>query len=166
MSLSQGIEVRRPSRRTIASGAAWAVPVIAVGAAAPLASASPGCVPQFNVDPDESFKCCNGAIKNMKLRITITDLSNCVNDTTPVCIHSILPDTGSGSVANTVPDTPIGRFEDDAFTVFLLGVSNCTVNLVVEFSIGLEGDRQFAFINSDNIPSGNVDGQCLPTDPL
>ena len=66
MSQSQGIEVRRPSRRTIATGAAWAVPVIAVGAAAPLASASPTCVPEFEVVPEESFKCCNTAIKNMK----------------------------------------------------------------------------------------------------
>ena len=41
MSQSQGIEARRLSRRTIATGAAWAVPVIAVGAAAPLSSASP-----------------------------------------------------------------------------------------------------------------------------
>ncbi|QIM21215.1 hypothetical protein G7075_08865 [Phycicoccus sp. HDW14] len=35
----------RPSRRSIASGMAWAVPVIAVGAAAPRAAASP-CNPQ------------------------------------------------------------------------------------------------------------------------
>ena len=63
MSQLQGIEVRRPSRRTIATGAAWAVPVIAVGAAAPAMAASPNCVPEFSVVPEESFKCCNGAIK-------------------------------------------------------------------------------------------------------
>ncbi len=51
MTRSQGIEVRRPSRRTVASGAAWAVPVIAVGAAAPAMAASPpDCVPVFTVD--------------------------------------------------------------------------------------------------------------------
>ena len=44
MSQSQGIEARRLSRRTIATGAAWAVPVIAVGAAAPLAAASGGVI--------------------------------------------------------------------------------------------------------------------------
>ncbi len=49
MSQSQGIGVR-PSRRTIAKGAAWAVPVIAVGAAAPHASASPlDCVPDLHL---------------------------------------------------------------------------------------------------------------------
>jgi hypothetical protein len=42
MSQSQGIEGRRPSRRTIAKGAAWAVPVIAIGASAPHAAASGG----------------------------------------------------------------------------------------------------------------------------
>ncbi len=41
MSQSQGSEVR-PSRRTIARGAAWAVPVIAVSAAAPALAASGG----------------------------------------------------------------------------------------------------------------------------
>lgn len=55
MSQSQGIGVRRPSRRTIASGAAWAVPVIAVGAAAPLAAAS-GNEPTFELDPEASCK--------------------------------------------------------------------------------------------------------------
>jgi hypothetical protein len=57
MSQSQGIEVRRPSRRTIASGAAWAVPVIAVGAAAPLAAASTNEPPVvFELDPLLSCK--------------------------------------------------------------------------------------------------------------
>ena len=41
MSLSQGSEMR-PSRRTIARGVAWAVPVIAVSAAAPAMAASGG----------------------------------------------------------------------------------------------------------------------------
>jgi hypothetical protein len=51
MSQSQGTEARRPSRRAIAAGAAWAVPVIAVGAAAPaLAASHDPCVPTTNFD--------------------------------------------------------------------------------------------------------------------
>lgn len=54
MSHVQGTEVRRPSRRTIAAGAAWAVPVIVVGAAAPAMAASPNII--FELDPDVSCK--------------------------------------------------------------------------------------------------------------
>jgi hypothetical protein len=40
-SLSEGLTMPAPvSRRTVARGAAWAVPVVAIGAAAPLAAAS------------------------------------------------------------------------------------------------------------------------------
>ncbi len=56
MSQSQGIEARRLSRRTIATGAAWAVPVIAVGAAAPAMAASPNEPPVFELDPEASCK--------------------------------------------------------------------------------------------------------------
>lgn len=37
----------RPTRRSVARGAAWAVPVIAVGAAAPALAASPGACPSL-----------------------------------------------------------------------------------------------------------------------
>ena len=56
MSQSQGIGVRL-SRRTIATGAAWAVPVIAVGAAAPAMATSPNEPPVVvELDPDLSCK--------------------------------------------------------------------------------------------------------------
>jgi hypothetical protein len=53
MSQSQGIGVG-PSRRTVAKGAAWAVPVIAVSAAAPALASSGGIIVQFR--PDLSCK--------------------------------------------------------------------------------------------------------------
>jgi hypothetical protein len=53
MSRSQGSEVR-PTRRTIARGAAWAVPVIAIGATAPAMANSGGIIVQFR--PDLSCK--------------------------------------------------------------------------------------------------------------
>jgi hypothetical protein len=56
MSHVQGTEGRRPSRRTIAAGAAWAVPVVVVGAAAPFAAASPNNPPTFELDPGASCK--------------------------------------------------------------------------------------------------------------
>lgn len=42
---TQTAQAARPTRRSVAAGLAWAVPVIAVGAAAPKAAASP-CAPQ------------------------------------------------------------------------------------------------------------------------
>ena len=53
MSQSQGIGVG-PSRRTVAKGAAWAVPVIAVSAAAPALASSGGIIVDFR--PDLSCK--------------------------------------------------------------------------------------------------------------
>ncbi len=80
MSQTQGIEVRRPSRRTIASGAAWAVPVIAVGAAAPVASAS-GNVPPPPPVINFAGACANtgatqkgcGGDKTLQVPLTITN---------------------------------------------------------------------------------------------
>lgn len=43
-----------PTRRTIAQGAAWAVPVIAVGAAVPMSAAS---VPPITVELDADLSC-------------------------------------------------------------------------------------------------------------
>jgi hypothetical protein len=165
MSQSQGIEVRRPSRRTIATGAAWAVPVIAVGAAAPLAAASPTCVPEFTVVPEESFKCCNTAIKNMKLVVEVTDVSQCLDVDAVVCIQSVTPSTPNVTIGQTVFE-PLGdrcTTEGGTFTVYLLNVSNCTVNLTITFSVD-GGAAQTAQLKSGNIPNGNTIGDCIPGD--
>ena len=168
MSQSQGIEVRRPSRRAIATGAAWAVPVIAVGAAAPLAAASvTPCVPEF-VTTQGSFKCCNGGPKkNMKLVIKINDANNCLNDGQDiVCVTKVELANGQpigqvvfGGGGNSAC-TPVGG----TFTVYLLDTSSCTVNINLTYSVN-GGPAQVAALKSDNIPSGNTTGDCEPPKP-
>jgi len=49
------METTRPTRRTIAQGAAWTVPVIAIGAAVPAMAASPPDI-EFELDPLQSCK--------------------------------------------------------------------------------------------------------------
>jgi hypothetical protein len=49
------METNRPTRRNIAQGAAWAVPVIAIGAAVPAMAASPPDI-DFEIDPLLSCK--------------------------------------------------------------------------------------------------------------
>jgi len=48
-------DTRRPTRRTIAQGAAWTVPVIAIGAPVPVMAASPPDI-VFELDPLASCK--------------------------------------------------------------------------------------------------------------
>lgn len=163
MSQSQGIEVRRVSRRTIASGAAWAVPVIAVGAAAPHASASgTPCVPSFIVDIDKSFKCCDGGrLKNMKLVIDIVDENNCLATGTAICITDIR--LGNGQPIGTLsPTPPICGAVDGEVTVYLLNVQSCTVNLDVYYTVAGDGTVRKTALKSGNIPSGNSDAACVP----
>ncbi len=168
MTRSQGTEVRRPSRRTVASGAAWAVPVIAVGAAAPAMAASPpDCLPTITLAPG-SFKCCDGKTtingkKNMKLVFAVTDRAGCLDADTTVCNTDVV-------LAN---NQPIGRKVGlnqctgvpGTITVYLLDVQSCTVNLIVSYTVndGADvGDVQTLEIKSENISSGNESGDCAP----
>lgn len=164
MSQSQGIEVRRPSRRTIATGAAWAVPVLAVGAAAPMAAASnTPCEPTFTVDLEGSFKCCDGGSKkNMKLKVKVTDTNDCLEDGSDVvCVSDVKLGNGQkiGQVVFEGGKKCVGV--GGTFTVYLLDVNSCTVNLLVDFSIN-GGGTQTVPLQSGNISSGNSAAACVP----
>lgn len=165
MSQSQGIEVRRPSRRTIATGAAWAVPVIAVGASAPLAAASQNCVPDFQVDLEGSFKCCDGStvdvngLKNMKLRLRVVDVNNCLTSGDSVCVTDVALANGQ-PIGDIVFEGGQCTTEGGYITVYLLDVKSCTVNLLISFSVGINTGT--VAIKSGNISSGNVAGDCQP----
>ncbi len=94
MSLSQGSEMR-PSRRTIAKGAAWAVPVIAVAASAPAMASSGGIIVDFR--PDLSCKY-PGQSTNLswgyKLVFNVT-----VSEATTFCFTDVTaPNTDIGNV--------------------------------------------------------------------
>ena len=164
MSQSQGIEVRRVSRRTIATGAAWAVPVITIGAAAPLVAASQNCVPEFEVVAEGSFKCCNGQVKNMKLKIKVTDISQCLEASDIICIQDVSVATPNDSIGDVVFVGDQCTTEGGTVDVYLLDVSNCSVNLLVTFTIngGVAGTVP---LKSGNIPSGNTDNACVPPAP-
>ncbi len=98
-------------------------------------AASPNeCVPEFEVLPEDSFKCCNTAIKNMKLVVQVNDISQCLEVDSTVCILGVTPATPNVTIGQTVFEGgPAGRCttEGDTFAVYLLNVSNCTVNLLV-----------------------------------
>ena len=123
------------------------------------------CVPEFEVVPEESFKCCNTAIKNMKLVVQVNDISQCLEVDSVVCIQSVTPATPNVTIGQTVFE-PLGdrcTTEGGTFTVYLLNVSNCTVNLLITFTVD-GGDAQVAALKSGNIPNGNTIGDCIPGD--
>ena len=74
-------------------------------------AASPNdCVPEFEVLPEDSFKCCNTAIKNMKLVVQVNDISQCLEVDSTVCIISVTPATPNVTIGQTVfeGDRPAG----------------------------------------------------------
>lgn len=145
------------SRRAIATGAAWAIPVIAIGAAAPAMAASGECVPTFEIVPEQSFKCCDGGPKkNIKCTLLVTDTNGCVAaGGGTVTVHSMA--LGNGQSQTAVNETVVSG---GTVTAFLKDIQSCTANLIVTFSIGT-GDPQSVVLKSDNIPSGNDTGDCV-----
>ena len=145
------------SRRRVVAGAAWSVPAVMVASAAPAVAASP-CEVQFTV-AQGSNKCCNGAVKNMKVVFQVTDVNNCVGATDQICITDVQLGNGQsrGTLVNQNPCTTDGG----TITVYLLDTDSCTVNLVVTYTIS-GGAPQTTEVKSDNIPSGNSDADCCP----
>ena len=75
------------SRRSVARGAAWSVPLVAVGVAAPAFAASPGTLP--TVTGLDGCQCGNGGAKNKPYRLNVTitnNLSTSVTITNPAII--------------------------------------------------------------------------------
>src|SRR6478752_10777490 len=137
------------SRRRITTGAAWSVPVILVGAMAPVASASATCSPNLEVVPEKSSKCCNGKVKNMKVTVKATDTAGCATQPGGVDLLTIL----SAKLDNS---GTAGDIVIDGKTIYLLDTTNCTVNLFVTFMF--KGQVFVKPVTSNNIPSGNSDG--------
>jgi len=127
MSQSQGSESRRPSRRTIAGGAAWAVPVIAVGAAAPLAAASTN-EPTFELNANASCKYPGNSFRNFPHGYNLAFTVNAPVDGL-LCITSIAVPNGTADVLEVRPEDggeitcttiPAG----DSLVVFVVGATN------------------------------------------
>jgi hypothetical protein len=141
------------SRRTIAKGAAWSVPVVAVGAATPAMAAS-GCIPDVQIVMEGSYKCCSGQPKDMQLVLQFADSDTCtVPAGTRWCIDQIQlgtdhnPIVWTGEFCGEVNGPPIGP-------VNICDTPNCTVNLIARIYPEGTTDYQLVAIKSDNIPSG------------
>jgi len=150
-------EPTRTTRRTIAKGLAWSVPVIAVAAPVPAYAASGQCVPNFTIIPGDSFKCCDGGPdKNMKVAFQITDLNGCIASGGGAVFVSRLT-LGNGQAFVDLNVT----VEDGGVVIgFLREIQSCAEKIVVSFQIG-DRDPQTVTLSSTNIPSGNDTGDCV-----
>ena len=126
-----------------------------------MAASPPPCVPEFTVVPELSFKCCNTATKNMKLVIKITDKQNCLDSDAPVCIVGVTPSTPNVTIGEVVFEGDKCTAENGTVTVYLLDVSNCTVNLTISYTVE-GGPVLTTALKSGNIPTGNTTGDCEP----
>ncbi|KAB7744827.1 hypothetical protein GA707_09650 [Nostocoides sp. F2B08] len=100
----------------------------------------------------------------MKLVIDITDTGNCVGATTEICIDNVTLGN-NGTISDVVFDGDQCTTEGGSVTVYLLDVSNCTVNLLVFYSVGGVPAAAPVPLQSGNIPSGNTDAACQPPPP-
>ncbi len=170
MSQSQGIEVR-PSRRTIARGVAWAAPVIAVGAAAPYAAASPqDCVPVFSFAND-SCKCPGQSTDQSwgyYLSICANESSGCTDGSgTPVVV--LIYDIVNNSGKKLIPasgDFPIPVTVGDCTETLLFLSSSSSHSIRFQYSVDGGTTLQWSSYidappNCDSSGQGN-NTQCLP----
>lgn len=140
------------SRRSITKGAAWAVPVIATGAAAPAMAASNPC--QLTILPG-SFKCCaDGPNKTMYLNLQLGVSGGCGGVQT-VCIADVLLSNGQDIGVKTVDgvdlaSSPVCVTPGVPFTVLLQQVHSCAADLLF---VDTEGNSRI--VKSGNIPGGD-----------
>jgi hypothetical protein len=142
-------------RRTLVKGTAWAVPVILTSA--PLAAfAASTCTPTLDVLPG-SYKCCSGgSSKTMYLVLRVSDGNGCgLQYASNVCLKDV-------RLANGQPISQVvGKGQcvkvGESIRVNLLGVSSCSVNLLVDLSV--DGNTVSVEVKSSNIPGGTA-AQC------
>jgi hypothetical protein len=144
------------TRRTVAKGSVWAAPAILIAAAAPTVAASAPCTPDLTVQPG-SFKCCSGGpTKTMKLVLRFTSTSACTTPSTaPLCVTNVRLANGQpiGQIVSVPQCVRVG----ETFTITLLGVASCSVNLLADVTVA--GVPSTIEIKSDNIPGGSA-AQC------
>ena len=146
------------TRRTVAKGAAWAVPVVTVGAAAPAMAASQ-CTPDVQIVTEGSYECCGSEPLDMQLVLQFTDSDTCtVPARTRWCIDQIQLGTGhnpivwTGEFCGVVNGLPIGP-------VTICDTPECTVNLIARIYREPPPETtttplyQLVLIKSDNIPA-------------
>jgi hypothetical protein len=152
-------EERTVRRRTIAKGAAWAVPVVTIGAPAPaMAVSAAPC--EFSILPG-SFKCCaNGPDKTMYLNLQLGSTGSC-GGVEQVCISDVYLSNGQDITAKTIDGVdldvagPVCVTVGAQFTVLLTGVQSCAADLVFVNEAG-----EARIVKSGNIPGGD-EAECV-----
>jgi hypothetical protein len=118
-------EPRGVSRRTVAIGAAWAVPVIALATASPAYAAS--CVPTPVVS---NASCKKANEKSYKLLFTIGG-SDCTANSCTGTINKITQSTGGGLVIWPGPPSPA----DGTTPIIVCNTDNMSAYVVVNATI-------------------------------
>jgi hypothetical protein len=149
------------TRRTIAKGAAWALPVVAVGAAAPALAASPPEDPCSLVLLPGSFKCCaNGPDKTMYLNLQIGQNGSCTS-TDVACIVDVQLSNGQPIGLKTIDGVPLDGQTSacvavgQPFTVLLQDVQSCAADLLF-----IDDQGNTKIVKSGNIPGGD-ENECV-----
>jgi hypothetical protein len=148
------------TRRTIAKGAAWAVPVVGVGAATPAMAASQ-CTPDVQIVMEGSYRCCATAPLDLQLVLQFADSDTCTAPAgTRWCIDQILlgtspnPVVWAGRYCGEQNGLPVGPF-------VICDSPVCTVNLIARIYLDLGGapqpaDYQLVAIKRDNLIPGGL----------
>ncbi len=96
------MSAQQVSRRSVARGAAWSVPLVAVGVAAPAFAVSPGSRPTLSAVA--GCRCGNGGGSNKPYRLDVTFVNNLGTSFTITNPAIILPsDTAAGVALQASP---------------------------------------------------------------
>jgi hypothetical protein len=140
------------ARRTVARGAAWATPVLAVGAATPAMAAS-GCVPEVTILED-SFKCCSGdSLKTIRLRLSFDNPNACAGPGDTVCVIGVTIETAGGQ---DFPFTDKCGPPGTEVTLTISGITSCPANLLITYTVN-DGPPVVGSVDLGNISGGTED---------
>ena len=143
------------SRRTLAKGAAWSVPAVAVALAAPAAAASPKpCIGSLCFGCATVYKCCSGGPQALYWAcITFTNKGSTpatisFNYTVNTSANGPVPFNGGG----TVPAGQTVSFKPQTARTY----GNCSTGTYDSFEIKFTDG--FGNQGSAIVPGGNLDG--------
>ncbi len=140
------------SRRTVVAGAAWAVPVIAVASAAPMAAAASDPVPTGAEISAANF---SGGLRGARINLVDENLNGVPYPSTGATIT--LTVTGSGTLAGLSNITggsfspPITDLTAGTYTIIATpGANNFNFRGTLSGSLTLQAS--IAFVDSNNVP--------------
>lgn len=148
---------RRPARRSVVKGAAWAVPAVVVASAAPAMALSPGCTADgLCFGGAVVHKCCDAGKKFYWVEVTFTNTSNV--DTTVSFSFDLV--TSANGTLHFSGGGPVPKHNTRTFLVQSNLAGNCSQGTYNSFTINFTDANGNS--GSAVVPGGSTGGSVCP----